>query len=264
MLDFDTLIKTKADTIRAVFVSDLHLYPQSPINASFIHLVHQLATLPHLQGLFILGDFLDGWIGDPDLGKPTHWLNPIFDALSLIHPVYIMHGNRDFMIDQSFCDYFGGKLVAEPFFVYHKGQRYRLEHGDKLCTDDVAYQRYRTVIRHPITHTLLSKSPQRLKYHLKRQIKRVADITPTEQKKRINTNPHAVQKAHATCDHLIYGHTHKPRFDRTAHKSVMVLGDWYIKQGSVQAVFGVLTDTLMLATLCIKQCHISRTQANIT
>lgn len=228
-------------------MSDLHLHQDSPINDAFIAVLHDLTKLTKLQGLFILGDFLDSWIGESDIDHPKHWLAPIFTALQqLTIPIYVMRGNRDFMIDQRFCDCFSAKLIHEPFFLYRNGQTYRLEHGDKLCTDDKAYQRYRAVIRHPITHTLLQQSPNGVKRWLKTCITTKAARRPLEQKKQIDTNQEAVQQALDGCDHLIHGHTHKPHLTKVKQKSHTVLGDWYCDNGCVRAVFAVLGDELLL------------------
>jgi UDP-2,3-diacylglucosamine hydrolase len=40
-------------------------------------------------------------------------------------------------------------LIDDPTLIERNGKRLLLCHGDTLCTDDVAYQRTRTILRSP-------------------------------------------------------------------------------------------------------------------
>ncbi len=262
MLSFDYLLTTRPHHIRAVFVSDLHLSQYAPaLTQAFLALIQDLSVLPNLQSLYILGDWLDAWVGDDDfLNKNTnknqtanqnHWLSPVINALATLScRIYIMHGNRDFMLGQTLCDCFDGVLIDEPFYLYHHGYTYRLEHGDKLCTDDTAYQRYRTVIRNPVVKFGLSRLPFDIRQKLAGNLK--AQSTHQKQHKAVtimDTNPTAVQLALQDCDFLVHGHTHRPNRHvlGNSHKQRFVLGDWQVQENFVKAVIGVLDDDFGLA-----------------
>lgn len=84
MQDFNHLLTTKPHDIRMVFVSDLHLSADTAmLNQAFLALLQDLMALPNLQTLYILGDWLDSWIGDDDYlslsdaQKSKHWLTLI-------------------------------------------------------------------------------------------------------------------------------------------------------------------------------------------
>lgn len=169
MQQFDHLLTTRPHDISTVFVSDLHLSSDTPaLNQAFLALIKDLYVLPNLQSLYILGDWLDGWIGDDDYltlsddKKARHFLTPILNTLKTLSTktaIYIMHGNRDFTIRQSLCDTFHGTLIKEPHFLtLSNGIIIRLEHGDRLCTDDKAYQRYRKIIQNPVISWLIFKT----------------------------------------------------------------------------------------------------------
>lgn len=229
----------------AVFIADLHLSAETtPLNDAFVAFIHLLLGLPKLQSLYILGDWLDGWIGDDDYlslddeQKKCHWLSPILLALKQLSAnvdIVVLQGNRDFALRQSLCDEFGGKLVKEPFFV----DNVRLEHGDLLCTDDKSYQRYRKIIRNPVVSWLFLKQPLTKRRALAQQLKAHSHRKKTQKPATImDANPQAVQKALATCTLLIHGHTHRPAV-HDGDKKRVVVGDWQIKKGSVKAMVAV-------------------------
>ena len=63
--------------------------------------------------------------------------------------VYLMHGNRDFLIGEGFCAATGAELLGDPTVVQIGGTDTLLMHGDTLCTDDVEYQAWRRKARDP-------------------------------------------------------------------------------------------------------------------
>ena len=61
--------------------------------------------------------------------------------------LYFMHGNRDFLLAERFCEATGARLLADPTVHEIQGVRTLLVHGDTLCTDDVDYQSWRRTAR---------------------------------------------------------------------------------------------------------------------
>jgi len=60
-----------------VFISDLHLAPERPqIIDLFIRFADEVVA--DADSLYILGDFLEYWLGDDD---PAPSLTPVFDKL---------------------------------------------------------------------------------------------------------------------------------------------------------------------------------------
>lgn len=247
MLSFDYILTTEPHSIRAVFVSDLHLSAHTPeLNTAFIKFINDLAVLPSLEHLFILGDFLDAWAGDDEFFKtPNHWLNPITDNLKKLKntKTYLMHGNRDFMIGQKLCKALNATLIQEPYLIDFYQKTYRLEHGDRLCTDDKSYQTYRKIIQNPFIKTLLTALPLSVRQNLAGTIKnKSADDKQQKSSAIMNVNDNAVLIALQDCDTLIHGHTHRPFVHSYDNKRRMVLGDWRMQNGKAMGEVAVLLD----------------------
>ena len=136
-----------------VFISDLHLSHSEPdtINAFLRFLEHEAAE--HAE-LLILGDFFDYWIGD----DASYTMAAVADALraySASHGLYIMHGNRDFMMGERFAREIGATLLRDP------GARSRTRKSvkaayitdvDERALDEAARNLEAAVVIHGHTH----------------------------------------------------------------------------------------------------------------
>ncbi len=252
MLSADYFFTTRPSEIQAVFVSDLHLSPMTPkLGAAFIQLLGDLKQLPNLDSLFILGDWLDAWLGDDtyvslsQADKTKHWLHPVIIALNALadHKVqiFVMQGNRDFMIRQALCNTFKGALIQEPYPIRTTRHRIRLEHGDALCTDDMSYQRYRSVIRHPVTGFILNRLPLSMRKKLAGNIQDTSKNQKTTKAFAImDVNEDAVSAALKEYDILLHGHTHRPHVHHYGHQARIVLGDWRMEGTQVCAEIGLM------------------------
>ena len=265
MQSFDHLITTRPHQVRQVLISDLHLSPQEPaLVQAFLTLLDDCFALPALKRLFILGDWFEVWLGD-DMYLPllkeegsedeqiTHWLTPLIAKLKQLRingcEILVMHGNRDFLLGQPFCNLFGGELISEPYTLAIGQQNYRLEHGDALCTDDKKYQFFRKIMRNRLTQWyLLNKS-------LEKRLAIADNMRKKSQKNNANkaayimdVNDKAVYQAITASDALLHGHTHRPDIHQaTTDKKRYVLGDWRLlgkdaRQPKVNAVIGAVTE----------------------
>ena len=259
MQSFNHLITTRPHEVRQVLISDLHLSPEEPaLVQAFLALLDDCLALPALKRLFILGDWFEVWIGDDaylllsEDERQTHWLTPLIVKLKQLRvagcEILVMHGNRDFLLGQPFCNLFGGELIYEPYTLTVGQQNYRLEHGDALCIDDKKYQFFRKIMRNRLTQWyLLNKSLE----------KRLAIADKMRQKSQQNNankaayimdvNEDAVLNAVNDSDALLHGHTHRPDIHQaTSNKKRYVLGDWRLldgdtRQPKVSAVIGAVT-----------------------
>ena len=259
MQSFDHLITTRPHEVRQVLISDLHLSPEEPaLVQALLALLDDCFALPTLKRLFILGDWFEVWLGDDfylslsNEERQIHWLTPLIVKLKKLRiagcKILVMHGNRDFLLGQPFCNLFGGELIYEPYTLAVGQQSYRLEHGDALCIDDKKYQFFRKMMRNRLTQWyLLNKSLE----------KRLAIADKMRQKSQQNNankaayimdvNEDAVIQAVADSDALIHGHTHRPDIHKTIHNKIRyVLGDWRLldsdkRQPKVSAVIGAVT-----------------------
>ncbi len=223
-----------------LFISDLHLAPERPaIIGLFLNFLKTRAS--QAKALYILGDLFEYWIGD-DAGRAPE-VQPLTAALRTLTqsgvPVFVMHGNRDFLLGTEFEAATGCKLLPDPSIIDLHGERVLLMHGDTLCTDDVDYLKFRAMVRNPqwIAGFLAKPIPERIA--MVREVREVSKTAMAAKKPEImDVNADAVAAAFRThgVRRLIHGHTHRParhRFEldgRPVERTV--LGDWY-DQGSV-------------------------------
>ena len=101
----------------AVFISDLHLDDSRPAATRyFLKLLDEL-KLNKIDKLYILGDFLEYWVGDDD---PSSCAKECFEALkdaADVFDVYFMHGNRDFLISETFAKKYKISLIPDPTII---------------------------------------------------------------------------------------------------------------------------------------------------
>ena len=223
-----------------LFVSDLHLSAERPsIIALFLEFLRAQAA--RAEALYILGDLFEYWIGDEAAEQGE--FRPVVQGLRALTasgvPVYVLHGNRDFLLGEGFERASGCRLLTEPARLNLYGETVLLMHGDILCTDDLDYQKFRRTVRDPRwiqTFLVLSFSERETIVRGLRDMSRSAmSAKPAEI---MDVNRAAVDdslRRHGL-RHLIHGHTHRPAQHeflldgRPARRTV--LGDWY-EQGSV-------------------------------
>ncbi len=229
-----------------LFIADCHLSPKRPqIVELFCNFLENRAQAA--QQLYILGDLFDQWLGDDD---PATGLEAVFVALRKYadkKPLYFMHGNHDFLIGKEFsrrthCRFAGEHPSQDAVVADIEGCATLLMHGDQLCTDDVAYQRYRAVVRNRTLQKLWKTMPLRWRQSfVKRLISTSENATAkkTEAIMDVNTATVNATMRHYRVRRLIHGHVHRPAIhdfmlDGKATQR-LVLGDWY-EQGSVLEV----------------------------
>ena len=129
------------------FISDIHLSENNShlTNAFKVFLNRSKETCTHL---FILGDLFEIWIGDDD---DNPFIKDIKKALinftSDGPKTFLMHGNRDFLIGETFASEVGISLLPDPYTLNINSMKTILSHGDFLCTDDTDYIEFRNKVR---------------------------------------------------------------------------------------------------------------------
>lgn len=195
-----------------LFISDLHLSPQRPaLTQLFLDFLEQRASAA--DRIFILGDLFDAWIGDDDDPLPE-----VRTALRRLTEQQtqcsIMPGNRDFLLGRRFARSTGCKLVRDPSLTWLGGEPTLLTHGDLLCTDDLAYQRFRRRVRNPIVQRLFLWSPLSKRRQIAAEYRqRSSEAMATKADEIMDVNEDAVssQMRRFGVRRLIHGHTHRPQ-----------------------------------------------------
>ena len=218
----------------SLFISDLHLAPERPeMIRLFEKFVDDVAV--HADVLYILGDFLEYWIGDDDKAAG---LQPVFSALDRLYRsgtrVMFMHGNRDFLVGKRLARRHHFEIIDDPHVASIDQQQALLMHGDLLCTDDVAYQNFRTKVRNRFYQRLFLLLPLSMRERIARSLRNTSEkATSYKSEDIMDVNQQAVSDAmrKSNVRILIHGHTHRPGihdFELDGKKvKRIVLGDWY-------------------------------------
>ncbi len=222
---------------KTLFISDLHL---SAERAALVEAFHAFARGPAREAaaLYVLGDLFDVWLGDDQLRDPlAAGVAGAFAELARSGtPVYLQHGNRDFLIGQRFADASGATLLEDAVVHDVHGTRTLIMHGDQLCTDDVGYQRYRAFWQSPARRRRVLALPFSVRRAIAATLSarsRRAIVAKPEKIMDVNDEAVAVALRDAGVARLIHGHTHRP----AVHTHVVdgrsctryVLADWYRK-----------------------------------
>lgn len=195
--------------------SDLHLCEELPATReAFLAFLDVAAS--DADSLLLVGDVFDAWVGDDVIDAAPAWLAEIVAGLRAAAariPVYLGPGNRDFLMGDHLAQATGTHRLQEPSVVHSAAGRFLLCHGDGLCTDDVAYQQFRTMVRNPAWQAqFLSRSlPERQAIARDLRAKSVAEKS-RKAADIMDVNPDAVAQAlrDAGVTRLVHGHTHRP------------------------------------------------------
>lgn len=218
-----------------LLISDLHLCAkQQHSTEAFLHFMQHVA--PKAEALYILGDIFESWAGDDELDDPFH--QRITHALCILAvggtQLFIMHGNRDFLMAEKLMAACHATLLPDPTLVNLYGTPTLLTHGDMLCIDDAAYQSYRNQVHDPAWQQQFLNQPLAQRKAFIEQLR-----TRSENEKQHKSSDLMDVNDAAVSDllrkygypHLIHGHTH--RLNHHLHTvdghgcECWVLGDWH-------------------------------------
>lgn len=217
------------------FLSDLHLSPATPaIARRFQELLDGPAR--GADAVYILGDLFEAWAGDDDLGDPFN--AGIVASLRALADsgveLGLLHGNRDFLLGEQFASASGAKFLADPTVLSLPTWQLILSHGDLLCSDDLAYQQFRSEVRSEAWRQAFLARPLAERKAIIAALRQQSEQNKQEKTASLmdvnigTTDDFLREYGYAT---LIHGHTHRPaRHDHIVdgiHCERWVLGDWH-------------------------------------
>lgn len=238
------LVQAPAHWQKIDFIADLHLQAGAP--ATFCAWQDYMQTT-RADALFILGDLFEVWIGDEVINDEVNGVATgsdrapgfearcvrILRATSRRLDIFLMHGNRDFLLGNVFAKACGLTLLDDPSVLDFANQRWLLSHGDALCLADLDYLRFRLQVRsfqwqqEFLLHPLIER--QRIARALRHQSemhKRSAmrgglDVAD------LDTQASCDWLRQAQANTLLHGHTHRPADHELAPGlRRLVLSDW--------------------------------------
>ncbi len=245
----------------ALLVSDSHLHEAQPaLTQRFCEWITRACTAgpcpPETtapDALLILGDLFDAWVGDDHLSAVAHGTGQqVVAALAAIERtgvrVYLMHGNRDFLLGSDMARACGAQLLEDPTVMQvDNGPAVVLTHGDQLCTEDHAYQQFRNQVRSAAWQQQFLAKPLTERLTIARELREqseqaksgkpmtIMDVTPRDCEL-------LIQRLDA--DMLLHGHTHRPGCSTLPNGKVRwVLPDWEMDaQGQLKRGGGLWVD----------------------
>jgi UDP-2,3-diacylglucosamine hydrolase len=223
---FDSELKL-GDDIRVVdFISDIHLSETMPATAAAWE-AYMRAT--KADAVFLLGDIFEVWVGDDARTRPfeARCTQVIADVAARV-PVWLQHGNRDFLIGAEFAAATGARLLADPASVAAFGRTVLLTHGDELVVDDVPYQLFRQQVRNPAYQQQFLSQPLEARLALAAKM-RAASMARHDEPVTYADVDETMAKAWLArlgTDTMIHGHTHRPGSQARDGWTRHVLSDW--------------------------------------
>lgn len=211
------------------FIADLHLSEQDPhVSALFLQFMQEKAPLA--EALYILGDLFDFWIGDDEQSELISQVKAAIRKVSSRGvPCYFICGNRDFLLGKRFASECGLQLLPDYHLIDLYGQKTLVCHGDTLCTDDIAYQKFRRKVQQKWRQRLFLCLPLRYRIWIAEQIRHKSQQDKQQKSRQMmDVNPdftaHTMAQFGASC--LIHGHTHRQAVHSEPNFTRIVLGDW--------------------------------------
>lgn len=200
---------------RLWLASDLHLGPETPATSEAF-LAFLQAAAQEADALLLPGDLFDAWIGDDVIRAAPPWLAAVLDGLKQAGarlPLWLGRGNRDFLIGEELAQAVGARLLPDQALLGTDYGTVLLSHGDEYCTDDVAYQQFRAMVRNPQWQAqfLAQSIPQRLAMAAQARGESMA-ANQSKAAEIMDVNAQAVERAFLDSGValMVHGHTHRP------------------------------------------------------
>jgi UDP-2,3-diacylglucosamine hydrolase len=197
----------------AVLLSDLHVPAGGGRVVALLQRALRFAASTHRR-VFVLGDLFDSYIAAAQV-KVGVWRDVAaqFAAVTAAGvPVFLLPGNRDFLLGREFSAVSGVQLVVGGIATQLAGRRAVLLHGDELCQDDHPYQRAKRWLRHPLTRGLARRLPLPVALWVADKARRQSQrVIRSGDQQRFDPTVAAVDAVFASgAELLVFGHIHRP------------------------------------------------------
>lgn len=222
---------------QTLFISDLHIDESTPrILKDFLKLLTDCDE--YTDALYILGDLFEVWIGDDKHSLiQQQVIQGLANASSKGLKIYFLPGNRDFLIGKNFLQQTGCELLTDESTINLYGTSTLLMHGDRLCTEDIAYIKARKILRHPWLNQIFLLLPLSWRKKLAKKIRSASTMHTRDTALPLMdvSNDAVISVMHKhQVGLLIHGHTHRPGIHhligpKNSALKRIVLGAWHDK-----------------------------------
>lgn len=227
-----------------LLLSDLHLPNEpSPLREGFLRFLAGPARTA--DAVYILGDLFEYWVGD-DVGLQDYAAE--IAALAALSnsgvTLCFMVGNRDFLVGHRFATASGARILKDPQVLELGGMPTLISHGDRYCSDDVGYQRWRRFSRNGFAQWLFMRLPRRSRHKIAGGLRHQSGAEKRNKASAImdvneTTIRTAMQQQGVT--RMIHGHTHRPadhllQLRGGVRASRIVLADWHLHRMEYLAI----------------------------
>ena len=195
-------------------IADLHLSENKPVltNAFANFYEKNLYLNDHL---IITGDLFDMFVGvDKDSRFHKRIRDIVLNARKRGVTTYFQCGNRDFLMDQEACKFFGMKLIGDFYAIPTVNGHALLIHGDQLCMGDRSYQRFRALSKSRLIRFIFMALPLTWRKTIGKKIRNKSQYKNNERDSDKHLQDEKVKKMgtaflnNAKCNILIHGHFH--------------------------------------------------------
>lgn len=215
------------------FISDIHLGLQAPDIekqkekklVDFLHFAEN-----NCDELIILGDLFDYWfeyrrVIQKGFFKTLASLEKISEKGIKIH--YII-GNHDFLHRDFFKNEIGADLYFDPISITLNNRKFYLGHGDGLIKNDNGYKILKKLLRNKVLQFLFSLIHPDLGIKLASSTsKKSRDYTTTKNYGESDSLfDVAKEKLNEGYDYVLFGHSHRRRFEEYKEGYYVNLGTW--------------------------------------
>ena len=220
-------------------ISDLHLQSSEP--ATFEAWRAHMRATP-ADAVLLLGDVFEVWVGDDAVAS-----DPFLQACAQVlreasarMAVGFMPGNRDFLVGPRFLQDCGLTALQDPTLLVWGTQRVLLSHGDALCLDDQAYQRFRAVSRTEAWQSEFLARPLAERLALAQSMRAQSEAHNQSVAYFADADADLTRDWLHACGalHLVHGHTHRPADHAVAGLPTatrQVLSDWHADGQALRA-----------------------------
>ena len=223
---------------RILFISDLHLEEgRADITAALLAFLDRNESA--CDALYILGDLFEVWIGDDDSNELSARVAKALRSFQEAGAdIFILHGNRDVLLGTNYAASCGATIIPGSIIITTPIGPAIVLHGDDLCSDDVQYMQFRTMVRQESwQQDFLSKTLSERRAFAEQARRQSQQATSIKENAIMDVNPAAVEQR--LREHgqtlMIHGHTHRPAIheieleeaiDSRNQARRVVLGDW--------------------------------------